>query len=441
LLCSSLGKDTVRNSMEDSHEQYSSLLNDICADDELSESGSDVLSAINYDNRAELDKEVIGELFGKRIRSSATRLSTLAACPYKHFARYVLDLKEREEFKLEPLDLGNFYHRVLDALQKKLIEKNKDFAAVEDEQLLKLLNEQILYFTQTDAFISNFARRSAHNTFIISSAAEVLENCVIAVAQMVRAGSFRPALSEASFGEVRDAQERIGKFELELADGRLLSLDGKIDRLDIAELDNEKIAAVFDYKRRETSFSWSKFYYGLDMQLPIYLLAVKNADKPKVKNVVGAFYLPVETAIGQAAIDELSLRVEKFEYKAKGIFNGEFFRRLDASANSGWCEYYNFCISSKDGQYGDYGKSGALKPDDFDKVLEFARQRIVVLATKILSGEIEARPYRLGTESPCGYCEYKPVCRFDWQVNEYNFLESLGKTKVLEKMKIEERGK
>jgi ATP-dependent helicase/nuclease subunit B len=434
LLCSALGKDTVRDPIESSHEQFSELLDDMCDDDEFAEAGSNVLSAINYDNRAELDQKVVGELFGKRLKSSATRLSTFAACPYQYFARYVLDLEEREEFKLEPLDLGIFYHRVLDALQKKLVEESKNFATVKNKELLKLLSEQILYFTQTDAFISNFARRSAHNTFIINSAAEVLEDCVLAIAQMVRVGSFRPTLSEVSFGEVREARDRIGKLELTLADGRILSLDGKIDRLDTAELDGKKIAAVFDYKRRETTFNWSKFYYGLDMQLPIYMLAVKNADKPKVSNVIGAFYMPVETAIGQAAIDELSLKAEKFEYKAKGILNGEFFQQLDASANSGWGKFYNFRISSKDGQYGDYGKSGALKPDDFDKVLEFTGQRIVELAAEILSGKIEVRPYRLGTESPCGFCKYKPVCRFDWQINEYNFFQSLNKFQVLERM-------
>ena len=434
LLCSGLGKDTSRGLLEGSHEQFSELLDEMSADEELAESGSKVLSAINYDNRAELDKKAVGELFGERIRSSATRLSTFAACPYQYFARYVLDLKEREEFKLEPLDLGNFYHRVLDALQKKLGEKNKDFATVEDKELLELLNEQISNFMQTDAFISNFARRSAHNTFIINSAAEVLEDCVRAIAQMVRAGSFRPTLSEVSFGEVRDAQDRIGKFELAFADGRLLSLDGKIDRLDITELDGKRIAAVFDYKRRGGSFNWSKFYYGLDMQLPIYLLAVRNADKPKVKDVVGAFYMPVETTVGQVALDDLSGKQDKYEYKAKGILNGEFFQQLDVSANSGWGKYYNFRVSSKDGQYGDYGKSGALKPDDFDKVLEFTEQRIVELAGKILSGEIEVRPYRLGTESPCGYCKYKPVCRFDWQISDYNFIQSLNKLQVLEKV-------
>jgi ATP-dependent helicase/nuclease subunit B len=406
----------------------------MCVDEELSESGSNVLSAINYDNRAELDKDVVKELFGERVKSSATRLSSFAACPYQYFARYVLELKEREEFKLEPLDLGNFYHRVLDALQKKLSEKNKDFATVEDEDLLGLLSEQILNFIQKDTFISNFARRSAHNTFIINSAAEVLDNCVLAVAQMVRAGSFRPVLSEVSFGEVRDTQDTLGKYEIALPDKRLLSLNGKIDRLDIAELDGKKVAAVFDYKRRGMSFSWSKFYYGLNMQLPIYILAVRNATGSETKNAVGAFYMPVETAIGHAALDELSQKAENFEYKAKGILNGEFFQQLDASANSGWGKFYNFRISSKDGQYGDYGKSGALRPNDFEKVLEFTGKKIVELVGEILSGKIQVSPYRLGTMSPCGYCKYKPVCRFDWQINDYNSLEPLRKLQVLEKI-------
>ncbi|MDH4241246.1 MAG: exodeoxyribonuclease V subunit gamma, partial [Phycisphaerae bacterium] len=436
LLCSGLGKDTVRGSMEGSHEEYSSLLDELCADEELAETGSNVLSAINYDNCAQLDKDVVAGLFGERVRSSATRLGSFAACPYQYFARYVLELKEREEFKLEPLDLGNFYHRVLDALLKKLSEVNKDFATVEDKELLGLLNEQILNFIQTDAFISNFASRSAHNTFIINSAAEVLENCVLAIAQMVRAGSFRSALSEVSFGQVRDTQDTLGKYEITLPDKRSLTMNGKIDRLDIVEIDGKEIAAVFDYKRRGMSFSWSKFYYGLDMQLPIYLLAVRNAKGSKTKNAAGAFYMPVETVTGLAALDELPGKGENFEYKAKGILNGEHYLQLDTAATSGWGKFYNFRISSKDDQYGDYGRSGALKPDDFDKVLEFTEQRIIELAAKILSGKIEVRPYRLGTESPCSYCKYKPVCRFDWQINEYNFLESLGKLQVLEKIRM-----
>ena len=56
------------------------------------------------------------------------------------------------------------------------------------------------------------------------------------------------------------------------------------------------------------------------------------------------------------------------------------------------------------------------------------------MAENIVGGEIDVMPYRLKGQSPCSYCEYKSVCRFDWQINDYNFLASLGKSEALEKI-------
>jgi len=75
-----------------------------------------------------------------------------------------------------------------------------------------------------------------------------------------------------------------------------------------------------------------------------------------------------------------------------------------------------------------------LKPGDFEKVLQFTEQKIVELAEEIISGKIDISPYRLGTESPCSNCKYKPLCRFDWQINDYRPLEAVGKKQVLEKI-------
>jgi len=225
----------------------------------------------------------------------------------------------------------------------------------------------------------------------------------------------------------------LGNFELALADKRVLSLDGKIDRLDFADVGNEKITLVFDYKRRETSFDWSEFCHGLDIQLPIYLLAVRNAADSGNKNVAGAFYMPIEVSPKKSTLGKLPDRGDSYEYKAKGIFDGEFYRQLDGQTDSGWSRFYNFCITAKDQQYGNYARSGALKPNHFEAILRFAGQRIIQLAQEIVSGKIDVSPYRLGQVSPCSYCRYKPVCRFDWQINDYNFLESLSKSRVLER--------
>ena len=451
LLCGQLGKDAfrdsqlvTRDSLQASRERLGELLDDICADEprpsegrgeELAELGSTVRSAINYDNRAQLDKRIVKKLFGEQTRSSATKLSTYAACPYQYFARYILELEERKEFKLRPLDVGDFYHRVLDALLKRLNAEKKDFATAGDEELLKLLGEEEAKFVQGNSFISNFARRSAHNDFIIHSALEVLEDCVSGIAEMVRAGKFKASWSEVSFGEVKGSVDNLGEYKIVLSDGRGLALDGKIDRLDIAKLDGEKIAIVFDYKkRRDKPFSWTKFYHGLDMQLPIYMLAVRNASSPqyKVQDVAGAFYMPVEAP--SPVLRAPGHVSNSFNYKAKGIFNGEFFQQLDSKANSGWSKLYNFFIAKEKGQYGHYDDSGALKPDDFKKVLRFTERRIVELAEEIISGKIDIKPYRLGTGSACSYCKYKQVCRFDWYINKYNELRTIGKTEALDKI-------
>ena len=432
LLCTQLGRDAFRPEADD-NESLGELLEDICSDERFAELGSSVLSAINYDNRARLDGDVIEDLFARQIRSSATRLTTFAACPYQYFARYTLRLEQRKEFKFEPLDMGAFYHDVLDALLKTLNEQKKDFATIENEELLNILKKKTEQVIQANSFISNFRSRSPHNAYIISSASDVLGDFILAVGRMVRAGSFRPSLSEVSFGRAKDALETLGKFELALPNDRTVSLNGKIDRLDIADVDGENIALVFDYKRKAKSFSWSELCYGLEIQLPLYMLAVRNAAGSKINNIAGAFYMPVEVSPEKTTLDEIPKMTEKYIYKAHGIFNGELFRQLDNSDSN---RFYNFFVTKKGDQYGRKNNSGALEPDEFERVLKFAEKKIIVLAGQILSGCIDVRPYRLSGKSPCSYCKYNAVCRFDWQINDYKPLISLEKNRVLEMMEV-----
>jgi len=429
LLCSRLGRDYLLPAGDDDG-KYDELLDAICSDEHLSSLGSKVLYALNYDNHASLDADTVKELFGPRIESSATRLGTFAACPYQYFARYTLELKERQEFKFEPLDVGSFYHRVLDALLKRLHAEGKDFATIDDGKLVALLKEEIEEFTRTDSFISNFVSRRGYNEFIVNSAGGILEDCVLAIAKMVRAGSFRPKFSEVSFGKPGDAQQTLGNFELVLPDKRVLSMDGKIDRLDFADVDGRKVALIFDYKRKDKSPSWWKLYYGLDLQLPIYMLAARCSGG--TDSVAGAFFIPIESDVKVVALSKLSDMTERFVHKAKGIFNGRFARELDVNV-SGDSKFYNFYVT-KDGEpYGNYENRGAVKPGDFAKLLDFAERKVIALAMEIASGRITVSPCRTGTTAACSYCKYKALCRFDWQINDYNFLESLNKSQVLER--------
>jgi ATP-dependent helicase/nuclease subunit B len=434
LLCTRLGRDAFLPAAGDK-DRLRGLLDamQLAGDQEMIV--RPVAAALSYDNAATLEPAVAKELLGHEIRGSATRLAAFAVCPYKHFVRYALDLKPRREFKLDPLDLGRFYHDVLDRLQRRLSAERGSFASVKEDRLVQLLDEQIAELMEQDPFLSKFVQRSAHNAFVIYSAGEILHECALAIAQMVRAGSFRPRLSEAAFGHVADASSKFSRFELPLPDGRTLVLSGKIDRLDIAEANGKKAALIFDYKRTQSGarFEWSSLYHGLDVQLAVYMLAVHHAGKAYAEDIAGAMYLPIEAVPQRATPAEFGAQSRKFQHKARGIINGAYCGHLDANA-SGYSSYYGFYVKKDGDPYGQYSRSNALKPEHFTRLLEWSRKNIIRLAADIASGRIECRPYHRGSERGCTFCEFLPVCHFDWQINDYNLLPPMNKDSLIERL-------
>ena len=379
-----------------------------------------VFDALTYTNTAELTSEATRDRLKRISAFSASRLGTFAACPYQHFAKYVLKLDKRPLLRFEPVDMGSFYHAVIERLFRTLQQHGVSWATAPPEQLQRLSEQSIQEAIAENATMSAFTRRQMHRRYIIERACEVLRGFIPALAELERAGAFRQAAAEQTF-----------TFELD----KTIRLTGYIDRVDIAERDGQKIAAVFDYKLSPRSLNWTKMMAGLDVQLLTYLLAVPSlTEQVRADAIAGAFYLPIETGGKTVTPDAVAKEQDKFACKATGIFNGAFVETLDRDAHQ-WSRYYNFYVG-KDGQpYGHYKTSGAIQPADFETLLTYARRLIADLAGGIRSGTIAARPYRLGKVTPCAWCDYKSVCRFDWQINDYNILETFTKEQVFEKMK------
>lgn len=427
LICERTGRG---NSADDKEkEKLLGLIESMRRDSDLADTAQRVNYAIAYDNTALLKQQRSGSM-GNVLNCSASRLSSFANCPFKHFARYTLELKERKLFTFERVDLGSFYHSVLDGLFRQLQKDGFDFATVDDNHLIKQLGAQIAELIANDAFLSNFISRSAHNEYIIRSAGEVLQDSVRAYSRMSRAGKFRQIGSEIWFGGKDDKL----RCRLELPDGRMVNLRGCIDRVDVADVDGKHTTVVFDYKRKGKSFSWEQLYYGLDMQLAIYLLALKDGKiaGKKIDSLAGAFYLPVEAKLESGSISEVTEAEDKFGYKARGLLNGPDYKYFDSEAE-GRSRYYNFQVLKKDqSPYGSYKTSGALKPGQLEMVLDMTKSRIAELAGYIFAGKIEITPCRINKKSPCVYCPYGALCRFDWQINRYNLLSPMSKELLLE---------
>ena len=73
-------------------------------------------------------------------------------------------------------------------------------------------------------------------------------------------------------------------------------LQGVIDRVDTCEDDDEILMKVIDYKSGMKKFELEPFYYGLEMQLVIYMNAAEEIYKEnndeclKIKNIGSKYW-------------------------------------------------------------------------------------------------------------------------------------------------------
>ncbi len=434
-LCSNMGKDRragKRHEAEGNQEDIAAgILDRMSSNESLKSNAMSVRNALAYDNAAGLDTQLTKTLFSLPMRTSVTRLGTFAACPYQHFARYVLRLRKRKLLRFEPMDIGTFYHTVLEAMFKTLQNQKKDWGDLADDKLAALCDEHIKRVMENDTHIANFIRQKAHRRYIISAAAQTLKDFMPTLSQLSGAGVFKQTEAELEFGPDKDVQLTIKKGPRPFID-----FSGKIDRLDTADIDGKLATVVFDFKRSARSPNFAGMLYGLDLQLPVYLLAVRRVGHAHAENTTpaGAFYLPIEVGHKSRDLSELGTQRSQIN-KAKGLFDGRFAGSLDTSVDSGWNRCYNFYTNKEGSHYSYYKTSGALRPEDFAALLSYTEQCVQKLATKLSDGKIDITPYRLGKQSPCTWCDYRPLCRFDWQINDYNILESCNKEDALEKMK------
>ena len=434
-LCASMGKDRgteLRNQKSEVRKEdiAAGVLERMmgCGHESLEEVSRHVKTALAYDNAGALDAELTKRVFQFPMTTSVTRLGTFAACPYQYFAKYILRLDKRKLLRFEPMDIGIFYHAVLEMMFKSLHVQQKDWADASEAELVSLCEKTIAAFLENDVQIANFIRRNAHHRYIIEAAGQTLKDFVITLREFRKASLFKQTAAELEFGPDKDIQLTIKR-----GPRPFISFRGKIDRLDIADIDGQTAGVVFDFKRTSRSANFAKMLYGLDLQLPVYLLAIREKRGLTPLIPVGAFYLPIEGGVESKPLSQLGQEGTTLN-KAKGLFDGRFTDSLDTAAGGGWNRYYNFFIS-KDGPYGNYASSGALKPEDFDALLKYTVECVKKLVEQLADGKIDITPYRLGTGSPCSWCDYRSLCRFDWQVNEYNILESCDKEEALEKMK------
>jgi ATP-dependent helicase/nuclease subunit B len=394
--------------------------------------------ALSYSNSAWLSPNVSARLLRSPLRASVSRLETYASCPFKHFARYVLDLERREDPDVTAIDLGNVYHEVLEQIVSRMVEARQGWNDVPLERRTAAIKSCVASVGQS--LRGELMLSTARNRYLLQRIEQTLSLVIAAHEAAARRNRLRPLATELSFGF---SGAGLPAHAITTPRGWVVELRGKIDRVDV--LEDEHAFAVIDYKLSGDSLELDRVYHGLALQLLTYLLVLQAAGEKlfgRPLTPAAAFYIKLmrKLATRNHPDDATDPGDPLFDLEEvpRGIFDAAYFGALDTVTGQGRSASVRAHIKT-DGNFGDRNRSDAADAGEFAGLLKLVQRRVGELADRILDGDISITPYRLKSESPCQRCEFLAVCRFDTQFNSYHALDSMTRTQVLNKVTQEKQ--
>lgn len=399
--------------------------------------GRDRLTAAAFRRYKEsgLSRIVARALYGRQLENSVSRLETYAACACRHFLQYGLSLREREEFGFEVSDMGNVYHAVLENFAGKLAESNRTWWDFDEDFALKTVKESVEAYAAT--YGETVLYSSARNEYAITRMSRILTRTVLTLQQHLKQGSFQPDDYELSF---RFA-ENLDSIHVDLSEEEKMHLQGRIDRIDVSEDAEHVYVKVIDYKSGNKKFDLAALYYGLQLQLVVYMNAAmelegrKHPDKEIVPAALLYYHIDDPTIETPVELSDEQINEQILaKLRMNGVVNSdpEVVERLDR-----YLQDKSVVIpveKKKDGSFS--ARSGILSREEMQLVSAYVDAKIRDIGREILDGKIAANPYEKGNEEACTYCAYKKVCGFDGSIPGYEKrqLEDLDKQTLMQRM-------
>jgi ATP-dependent helicase/nuclease subunit B len=338
----------------------------------IKERKTSVYELIPYDTAYKMldmkDREIISEInnlykdarpfirnghkvFFSKERTSVSQLENYFTCPYKHFLRYGVGAKIREEKEIKSNIRGLIVHKALEIMLKSYDkESGKDRFELIKSVILEVMSD------------GEFSRLIEDNKKKILEMS--LSKTMNEVLDCIDKSRFKPFLFEVDLG-LNDA------FTIEYEKGRSIAFKGIVDRVDKMG----DYLMVIDYKTGYVGNTIKELKYGLKIQLFIYLKALlKDNFKP-----AGALYM---------------------------LLKDKYVKDNETGA-----PYYGIIVSDVYNEFDVYGdmlkKSCVKESGELHKMIDYAVDISKQAIREIIEGYIEQKPY----QGACNRCDYFDICR------------------------------
>ena len=385
-----------------------------------------VVQAIEYNNTtSSISKNSAIKLYGKDLNSSVSRLERFVMCPYSYYLEYGLKAKERQIYKLETPDVGTFLHEIIEKFSKHMLEESISWREVTKEYCDEIINSLV------DETLKNFKHNLLNSTGKLKQLGirlkRLVKRMIWIIVTQIKSGEFEVVGSEVEFGR-KNANPAI---EIELSDGNKMFLNGKIDRVDMADTEDGKYIRIIDYKSSAKQIKLSDVYYGLQLQLITYMDAIATEELMPG----GVLYLKLDDPIVKSNKDLSKEEIEEqiinaLRMKGLVLSNARLIKAMDSNMTNE-SSVINLSVK-KDGSY---SKMPTVTSEEFDKLRNHIRKTLKELGEEILSGNIKNEPVKKKDISACDYCKYKVICQFDKDLgNKFKYINELKDAETLDKM-------
>ena len=353
--------------------------------------------------RGSLSPEAVTALYGHTFRLTASRAETYHQCAYLYFLQYGLKAQERKFAGFSAPESGTFLHYVLEHVCRE-VKTLGGFHTVTEETLRRLTQKY------TEAFAAETFRVSQKEDrrflYLFRRLCLTAETIVLDVAGELAAGDFEPLDFELKFG----ADDESALPPVQVADVRL---SGTVDRVD-GWTDGEKLyLCVADYKTGRKSFSLTDVWYGLGIQMLMYLFMLEERGEGRYgKEIVpaGVLYAPAKDvllSLPRSTTPEEAAKKRADALRRSGLLLAD--ERLLQARENGYSPRY-LPVKYKDGE-----ASGSIATAaQLGELADYVKRLLRKMSGALRQGNAEASPlFHSKTEGPCVWCPYRGVCGFD----------------------------
>lgn len=377
------------------------------------------------------------QLYGKTFLTSVSRIESYYSCPFQHFASHGLKLAEREEYTLEAPQIGDLFHAVLKWVADELKRVNKSWQEITREQSWALARQAVDEITPY--FFNKILLSTNRYLYIQRKLTQIVQRTIFSMATQATRSTFSTVAVEQGFGP----GESLPALRIPLKNGQELQLQGRIDRIDITDVDGKKFLRIVDYKSSKQTIELAEVYYGLSLQMLTYLdVALANAENMigTEADPAGFLYLqvhnpmiPADETLSQEKLEEEILK----SYKMQGyvVDRPNVVEQMDTEMETS--SPIIPATFKKDGTFRKGSK--VLDTEDLQMMRKFVRTKHQQAGNAMLVGDTRVYPYKLKDRMPCQYCEYRSICQFDESDPNQNYrsYELFNEEQSLEKMRKE----